>query len=53
MAERQLKLGIFLQGGGGHWKDPNVRANGAANIDAYIESARTTRIAVPIQPSPA
>lgn len=40
MAERQLKLGIFLQGGGGHWKDPDVRADGAANIDAYIESAR-------------
>lgn len=40
MTERKLKLGIFLQGGGGHWRDPNVRPDGASDIRAYMESAR-------------
>ncbi|MFE6075079.1 LLM class flavin-dependent oxidoreductase [Paenibacillus sp. NPDC057886] len=38
--KRQLKLGIGLQGGGGHWRDPDVRADGAASIEAYQEYAR-------------
>ncbi|MBD2846750.1 LLM class flavin-dependent oxidoreductase [Paenibacillus sp. IB182496] len=37
---RQLKLGIFLQGGGGHWQEEEVRADGAVSIEAYQEYAR-------------
>jgi FMN-dependent oxidoreductase (nitrilotriacetate monooxygenase family) len=40
MAKRQLKLGIFLQGGGGHWREPDVRADGAVRIETYQEYAR-------------
>ncbi|MGF6976093.1 FMN-dependent oxidoreductase (nitrilotriacetate monooxygenase family) [Paraburkholderia sp. JPY465] len=36
----QLRLGIFLQGGGGYWREPGIRPDGASNIDAYIESAK-------------
>ncbi|WP_019909891.1 LLM class flavin-dependent oxidoreductase [Paenibacillus sp. HW567] len=38
--KRQLKLGIGLQGGGGHWREPDVRPDGAASIEAYQEYAR-------------
>ncbi len=38
--KRQLKLAIGLQGGGGHWRDPDVRANGSTSIDAYTEYAQ-------------
>ncbi|MBB6634784.1 LLM class flavin-dependent oxidoreductase [Cohnella thailandensis] len=38
--QRQLKLGIFLQGGGGHWREEGVRADGAARIETYQEYAR-------------
>lgn len=38
--KRQLRFGIFLQGGGGHWRDPEVRADGAVSIEAYQEYAR-------------
>ncbi|WP_066912921.1 NtaA/DmoA family FMN-dependent monooxygenase [Millisia brevis] len=40
MSDRDLKLGIFLQGGGGHWRDPAVAPDGAADIRTYIEAAR-------------
>ncbi|MFT4246627.1 MAG: LLM class flavin-dependent oxidoreductase [Pseudomonas sp.] len=39
-SKRQLKLAIGLQGGGGHWRDPDVRADGSVSIDAYTEYAR-------------
>ena len=38
--KRQLKLAIGLQGGGGHWRDPDVRADGSVSIDAYTEYAQ-------------
>ncbi|MFT4197314.1 MAG: LLM class flavin-dependent oxidoreductase [Pseudoxanthomonas sp.] len=38
--KRQLKLAIGLQGGGGHWRNPDVRANGSVSIDAYTEYAQ-------------
>lgn len=38
--KRQLKLAVGLQGGGGHWRDPDVRANGSVSIDAYTEYAQ-------------
>lgn len=40
MPDRQLKIGIFLQGGGGHWRDPKVRPGGAADIASYIAAAK-------------
>lgn len=38
--KRMLKLGVLLQGGGGHWRDPDVPADGAVSIDAYAEYAK-------------
>ncbi|MFD2331299.1 LLM class flavin-dependent oxidoreductase [Cohnella sp. GCM10020058] len=38
--KRQIRFGIFLQGGGGHWREPDVRADGAVSIEAYQEYAR-------------
>lgn len=38
--KRQLKLGVGLQGGGGDWRDPDVRIDGNTNIKAYIETAQ-------------
>ncbi|MGI4813809.1 MAG: LLM class flavin-dependent oxidoreductase [Janthinobacterium lividum] len=40
MTERKLRLGTGLQGGGGHWREPEVRANGAVSIASYIEYAK-------------
>jgi FMN-dependent oxidoreductase (nitrilotriacetate monooxygenase family) len=40
MGSRQLKVGIFLQGGGGHWRDPSVTPGGSAEIQTYIDFAR-------------
>ena len=39
-AKRQLKLGVFLQGGGGHWREPDVKSNGAVSIDTYQKFAQ-------------
>ena len=39
-AARQLRLGSFLQGGGGHWRAAGVRPDGASNIDSYVEHAK-------------
>ncbi|WP_020618035.1 LLM class flavin-dependent oxidoreductase [Paenibacillus daejeonensis] len=43
--KRQLKLGIGLQGAGGHWRDPEVESNGAVSIAAYQEYARIAEAA--------
>ncbi len=37
---RKIRLGIGLQGGGGHWRDPDVADGAAADIRSYIEYAR-------------
>lgn len=40
MTDRNLRIGVFLQGGGGHWRNPAVSPGGAAEIDSYIEIAQ-------------
>jgi len=36
----KLRFGISLQGGGGHWLDPDAATNGHVRLDTYIEYAR-------------
>src|SRR5215203_3290035 len=36
----KLRLGIGLQAGGGHWRDPAIPADALAQIASYMEYAR-------------
>jgi FMN-dependent oxidoreductase (nitrilotriacetate monooxygenase family) len=36
----KLRLGIILQGGGGHWRDPSIPDGAVSNFDSYREYAR-------------
>jgi FMN-dependent oxidoreductase (nitrilotriacetate monooxygenase family) len=36
----KLRLGIGLQGGGGHWRDPAIPAGASAEFQSYLEYAR-------------
>jgi len=36
----KLRLGIGLQGGGGHWRDPAISTGAAAEFASYLEYAR-------------
>lgn len=37
---RKIKLGVGLQGGGGHWRDPSVPDGAVSDIQSYINYAR-------------
>lgn len=37
---KKLRLGIGLQGGGGHWRDPALPSNAAAQFGSYREYAK-------------
>lgn len=40
ISDGKLRFGIALQGGGGHWRDPSVMADGAVRLETYMEYAR-------------
>ncbi|WP_437883824.1 LLM class flavin-dependent oxidoreductase [Pseudomonas sp. LRF_L74] len=37
---RQMKFGISIQGGGGHWRDPAIPDGAVTDIQSYAEYAR-------------
>lgn len=40
LSSRSLHFGISIQGGGGHWSDPDVPLGAVTDIDSYIQLAQ-------------